>query len=502
MPYSDLSMKNASQVAYKNLDQPFSQLKSAGKTPPFTIAELCAEKGTTVDALFPDLDGQDISNWKIVDCYNTNDSTGFYGCVIDIGGGDAIIAFRGSEGATNLSNLQHDWLQADLGLLNNTLTTQQNEVYKFLKQVSESDYIDNYDSLGMTGHSLGGNLAMHGSVVSAMPEIGLSDKLERCVSLDGPGFSDEYLHKYGKYIDEVSGKITHYKWSPVGGLLSEFPDCPRIPLKYTERSDFLYNIITRHSMESIEFDGENARRGEESTWDYLTAKFSQGLDHMPRIVGDILVLTVSSLAYFSIWSYNEMFDENNNLTPFGYGVIIAAAIFVITFGPIKTILLITTILFVTVIAFLAVVLFELIYELIEFIINAIVDAVVEICEWIKEKIQEFRDFVVKCLKDIKKWYNSHFNAGYKYATAHPQVLVDTYKLRTYADRIDAVHRRIKNLDTRLDSLYWKVGLLDLWNLMQADLLTGYSWRLARCSSYLRDTASDYETTENTLSSAL
>ena len=75
------------------------------------------------------------------------------------------------------------------------------------------------------------------------------------------------------------------------------------------------------------------------------------------------------------------------------------------------------------------------------------------------------------------------------------IIVDTYKLEKYAQRIATVNGRISRLDQRLDSLYWRVGLQGLWNLMQADALTGYSWRLVRCQSYLQQTALDFDGTE-------
>lgn len=78
------------------------------------------------------------------------------------------------------------------------------------------------------------------------------------------------------------------------------------------------------------------------------------------------------------------------------------------------------------------------------------------------------------------------------------MVVDTYKLNQYAQRISAVNRRIHRLDSRLDSLYTRVGLLGLWNLMQADALTCYSWRLVRCQSYLQQTAADFESIERLL----
>lgn len=73
--------------------------------------------------------------------------------------------------------------------------------------------------------------------------------------------------------------------------------------------------------------------------------------------------------------------------------------------------------------------------------------------------------------------------------------VDTYKMTQYANRIDSTNKRITKLDRRLDKLYRQVGLLELYNLIQADALTGYSWRLNRCENYLRQTASDFEAAE-------
>jgi len=112
------------------------------------------------------------------------------------------------------------------------------------------------------------------------------------------------------------------------------------------------------------------------------------------------------------------------------------------------------------------------------------------------------DFFVKLANKAKEWYNNNLNAGYKQAIANPQISVNTYKLRECAQKLQLVNRRITKLDSRLDALYWKVGLLDLWNLIQADALTGYSWRLNRCIAYLNETASDFENAEKAISNNL
>lgn len=80
----------------------------------------------------------------------------------------------------------------------------------------------------------------------------------------------------------------------------------------------------------------------------------------------------------------------------------------------------------------------------------------------------------------------------------PDVVVNTDALNVYANRLTNVNYRITRLDRRLDSLYWSVGLKDLYSVMQANVLVGYSYRLTRCSSYLLKTARIYNSTEATL----
>lgn len=75
------------------------------------------------------------------------------------------------------------------------------------------------------------------------------------------------------------------------------------------------------------------------------------------------------------------------------------------------------------------------------------------------------------------------------------IIVDTKKLEWYAERLAAVNSRVKKLDQRIDALYAKVGLLGLWNLMQEDAMTGSSGRLTQCQSFLRQTATDFESAE-------
>lgn len=77
----------------------------------------------------------------------------------------------------------------------------------------------------------------------------------------------------------------------------------------------------------------------------------------------------------------------------------------------------------------------------------------------------------------------------------PNIVVDTAKLRLYAYRLNEVNAKLSRIDSRMDSLYSKVGLRDLLKLLQADIMTGPSRSIKNCSKYLMDTADDFDTTE-------
>lgn len=135
-------------------------------------------------------------------------------------------------------------------------------------------------------------------------------------------------------------------------------------------------------------------------------------------------------------------------------------------------------------------------------VNWLYDRIIMLGTEFKEFAVEIRDCFVKFISEAKDWFNRKFNAGYKYALANPQISLDTYKLRNYAQRLQSVNKRLSNVDRRLDSLYLKVGLLDLWNLMQADILTSSSRKIKRCAAYLNDTASDFDAVEEKIKDAL
>lgn len=75
------------------------------------------------------------------------------------------------------------------------------------------------------------------------------------------------------------------------------------------------------------------------------------------------------------------------------------------------------------------------------------------------------------------------------------ILIDTQKMRIYADRLSNVNGRLNALDARMQALYQKSGLTGVYRLVQENAMDDQRHRLAGCQTYLQQTASDFETVE-------
>lgn len=497
MALTDLELKALSQIAYYDLE--LWHTEADGK---ISVYDALSEKERDTLRSYGIEDWQ-LRSWQILEVHNDNgaNGTGFFACVIEVYPGEAAVAFRGSEKLNDLNDVAQDWVGADLGLLNSTMTEQQGELRRFF--TDNKSWLDKYKLIPV-GHSLGGNLSEYATIISE--EYGLDDNIIQCASLDGPGFSQEFIDEYGPQIEKMSGVMYHPRWSWVGALLQDLPgvNYRYIEVENSDRSDGEYNSFTRHSLVYVKQDENNSNSfvdGEQDVLSKHTELMTEGIDHLPAPIGNVLVTVVGGIWIGIMWAKDNFFDENGNIdiTSTGWGII-AGIVGIFAIFEFSTV--ITTV-FAVVVAVLAVLVVslvaEFIYELVLDVVDMICDVVANIYNWAKETYQQFKAMVKSFIDKVRNWYNNNLNYGYKYATSNPQVVVDTYKLKEYAQRLWTVNSRIGKLDGRLDSLYWEVGLLDLWDLMKADLLTGYSWRLQRAANYLNDTAFDFERAETELS---
>lgn len=214
--------------------------------------------------------GEQWRNWNIVDVDDNQEETGYFGMMIDTGDGNAVIASRGSE-STDLATMYKDWGEADLGLLDSTLTKQQARAEKFMEQLYYK-YGDQYDKFSVGGHSLGGNLAMHMTITAP---AGMREKIDRCTNLDGPGFSEEYLEKHREDIEKVSNLLDHFKWSIVGNLLFDVPGAEVQRVK----SDGVVGM--EHLLKNVQYDEKgNFIPDKQESWEKAVEEISRHIDSM------------------------------------------------------------------------------------------------------------------------------------------------------------------------------------------------------------------------------
>lgn len=109
-------------------------------------------------------------------------------CLTD-SSGQAYVVFRGTGAGEWPDNFEGGY-KAD--------TEQQRKALAFIENLS-------YNHIIVIGHSKGGNKAKYVAI--------LSDKILRCVSFDGQGFSKEFFEKYASQIDKNKWKIKNYALS-------------------------------------------------------------------------------------------------------------------------------------------------------------------------------------------------------------------------------------------------------------------------------------------------
>lgn len=457
-------------------------------------------------ALYSEIIGGDskYSDWKVVDVKDENKKAGFYGVTLETRDDSAIVGFRGSEAYDNQFEL--DWVNADFSMLNSDGMKQQELAEKYMEEIYGRF---DYDKYATAGHSLGGNLSFH-AAITAPPEM--RAKILQALNADGPGFALEYLlnPKHIAGIRDMSGKMYHYQWSLVGALLHPVPGANYMSVKTKdsvyEKYD-LGSLTIKHSPFFVEIDENgNVIKGKMDSFAESIGRLSRETDESTSTIGNALISGIKSFLALS----------KTEKMVLGGALIANVALFALT-HPVATVAALVVVAAVAVVGWINPEFFGEV--LIPFILNtasATQDLAQQFIDGIKSLVvsaleaynvanafvNQLMAEIENVLSDFISWVRKGLSGGYRYASNHPVIKVDTYKLRDYAQLIDSVNKRLKNLDRRMDSLYWKVGFLDLLSLVQADLMTHKSLSLTLCSSYLKETAEDFETAERNIQNKL
>ena len=135
----------------------------------------------------------------------------------------------------------------------------------------------------------------------------MQEKIDDVLSIDGPWFSDQYAEKYSEEIARLSDRMTHYKYSLVGGLLVPLPGIEDRVIDSTEN----YDICGRHALETIMLDENgNVIDGDERLESKIVQSITEGAERlsvpeliynlMPNFIKDYLGVNKESSPLFGL----------------------------------------------------------------------------------------------------------------------------------------------------------------------------------------------------------
>lgn len=271
--------------------------------------------------LFEKLNTPEYRDWVISDVVSNNEKheSGFVAfTVTPAGTNDKIIAFRGSEPIDD-SEYRNDW-KNNFQTLYKMESPQQKDVEAYMNYIQEK--LTAADELYLTGHSLGGNLALFATFI--LPKA-LRDKLVTVTTFNAPGFNRHVLKQYENIIKALKdgGKITEFR-NYYDYLVPSLLINPTDGV-YIDSVDGDAGMMANHSMFLLAYDElGNLLRNDKQTPHVMSQtihRLTLGFEALPKFIQAGLVEGI-----FKVW--NGKID----LYDFIFGAAVAALL--VTVGPI------------------------------------------------------------------------------------------------------------------------------------------------------------------------
>jgi hypothetical protein len=353
-----------------------------------------------------DVMSKEMLDWNIVGVYDTNNdrnglgAEGVVAYIMDDGKGNAVIAFRGTD-------QDYEWAH-DTELVNAVSTKHQESIKKFL--VSYQDVLKGYNSISITGHSLGGNDSIYTALELA--RMGMGDKIDSVYSMDGPGVSQEFLNEYEEEIAQIGSKLHHRIWSWVGSLLNPIPGADNVYVAtatHNPYDDDRANLLTKHDTKYVMFDENgNMVPGVPDLLMRAIGSMSKKLDAESTGLGNGVRIALSGIIV-SVFKLRDLMFDDDGITLPGVaiigGLVLPAIALVIAFP------LLVPLMFTAIAAILAFVYYEFILETLGKVVQALWQACVAaaqqlaswvsaIVEWLKGLVSAIGDF----FKGFADWF--------------------------------------------------------------------------------------------------
>jgi hypothetical protein len=428
--------------------------------------------------------------WKIKDVDDKNASTGFVAYTFEPLAGQGVVAFRGSEGMNEIRHLNTDWYNNATTVFS-PLSVQQKNAIDYINRVGKK-----YDSLNLTGHSLGGNIALAATVGA---EKGIRDKIISTFTYNAPGFNRDFLNNHRDGINEMKSKIKEFQNEHdfVSSILYNLTD--RIIIEARAKTD---DMIENHFLNYMAIENGILKRKEPQKKDFKTEFIHHLISDLELLPDPVLAGAVNTI--FAVMNGRIDFTGLVNgglilfaMNPIGaitavgtvVGVVAAVALVGIAVVAIQTVLPIVI---------------EEVSKVVSTLYNKVVDTFTHVLNGIAHTAlfvgNAIGNFTQSLFNTVSNFFTSIGNAFGRWVDSwfkqsYDPINVDIYRLRDLAARLQNIKYRIDYIDRRLDKLYtWE----DIWgsiNLFLTDMGVGNDQNIQSCIHYLNQTADRLEQAE-------
>jgi hypothetical protein len=309
-------------------------------------------------------------NWEISNVVSNNkqEESGFVAFTVDTQTGEKVAAFRGSEPIDN-PLYRNDWK-------NNGATAYSTEA---IQQAEAREYMESFKTDGsydlyLTGHSLGGNLALYSSFI--LPED-LRKYLVSASTFNAPGFNGDVLDKFKSNIDEMNenGKIKEFR-----NKNDIVPALFRNPSSgiYIDTKSEGEAGLAHHSLFSLKIDENNETfQRSESQTRALVPNLVHNITVGLEVVPDVLKVSMVEGVF-------KVLDGEVDLRPLALAGIAVVGLLMVTVGPVAVVTAAVT-------AALAVLVSTIKALVALYVIGFVIDSVIP---WIEQKVEDIKERVV------------------------------------------------------------------------------------------------------------
>ena len=398
-------------------------------------------------------------------------------------------------------------------------TDMQDAAKEFAESCIEK-YGNDAPNIYITGHSKGGNEAQYVTLTAKN-----RDRITSCYSEYGQGFSQDFWLKHRNDSELSKMYSINGDNDPVhqlGHVIIPYENTVYVRTNWIN-NEGKYSIANCHDLLGGMKDGKlnfyrddngNVIRGEEGPFIRLAKTINKNLQALPPDVQescekalmklidnakggsldygevgflDYLIFDTFGLALigYSIQEFylKEAYDEGGAIGVLGAVIIVALC---------QVALCLFIDLGIKILAG-----YELVQELTKIIVKA-----KTFLQNAETYIIDFYNSVCRCVSEIKEWFFTH-SPGFSFATYNPDVVVDTDSMHFISACLSNISSRAKDLDSRMNSLYFEMGInwdtiFNIGCLLKAGIVLDYSYRLDWCAGYLDETANEFESVEGQL----